>query len=157
MVILATVVAGVSGWIAATAIAAHCNWLGDQLAAAHGLPIARRSLTMDRIRKLLQFLRIADEQGNLSLTNVGVYAALLNLYFGPGASDAVMAAGGSILDALQHLGPLALALWNYGHKRSVASRGIAVEQTAAMRGVLETLERNAQRRAAATSGQPGQP
>lgn len=56
------------------------------------------------MNKILSFLNLQDSNGNLSITNLAVYAALVKMMFVPGAS-------------LEDAGILLVAILNYSHKR----------------------------------------
>lgn len=53
---------------------------------------------------ILSFLNLQDSNGNLSITNLAVYAALVKMMFVPGAS-------------LEDAGILLVTILNYSHKR----------------------------------------
>ena len=61
---------------------------------------------MDKVFKITRFLRITDEQNNLSLTNIALYIGLYKLAFTQGESlnDAALAIG---------------ALCNYAFKKHI--------------------------------------
>ena len=68
--------------------------------------------------KFLSFLNLQDSNGNLSITNLAVYAALVKMMFVPGAS-------------LEDAGILLVTILNYSHKRftvnSNEQRSVKVE------------------------------
>lgn len=107
---------------------------------------------MDRLRRVLRFLRIVDENGDLSITNLAVYGSVLNLYFGPGTAEALAGAGETLGTLISQLGPLALALANYGHKRHTVTRN-QLERTQVVNELLTALE--AERQAAVARNAAG--
>lgn len=60
--------------------------------------------------RVLQFLRVVDQQGNLSISNLAVIGAAANLYLGD---------HNGLQHAMTEFGPLALALLNYTAKRYI--------------------------------------
>lgn len=79
------------------------------------------------MQRVLQFLRLTDEAGNLSITNLAVLAAAANMFLGEHAS------------AITELGPVAVAVLNYAYKRKVSSGSSADADRVAQ--MLATLER----------------
>lgn len=82
---------------------------------------------MQGLLRLLQFIRLLDEQGNISITNVAVMAAAAQLFMG------------DHVQGLVDLGPLALAVGNYAVKRYVTAgkTGQADQLAALLQGLTQ--------------------
>ena len=61
---------------------------------------------MRYLQRLLKFMRITDEQGDLSLTNIAVMASIYKLI----TTDAT---------GYTEIGTVMISLLNYGHKRMI--------------------------------------
>ena len=64
---------------------------------------------MDKLTKILQFLRVVDENKQLSITNIALIIILIKLAIAPALS-------------ITEAGTLLITLGNYGHKRHVQEK-----------------------------------
>jgi hypothetical protein len=81
---------------------------------------------MNKLHNLLKFLRLEDENGFLSLTNIAVLVCIVKV--------AMMASVG-----VPDLGALMLSMLNYGHKKHLAKKkdGVNAEEVQALKAKVD--------------------
>lgn len=82
---------------------------------------------MDKLLRVLQFFRVTDEQGNLSLTNIALVATLVRALLLPQL-------------AVQDIVAVAATIAGYQFKRFVAPAPGEQEDVAALKAVVEGLQ-----------------